>query len=644
MFRINSLIVLLLLVVSLGAQQHVPNKKAFKLFEQGRTSFDGMNYESAIYLFDQAILKDPLYCDPHMMKGMAYVEQRFYKKAIASYERVISIDPYFFPNIYEELGGLYMKQGDYEKAANHLETFVRKFNPEPKMRARANLLLDNCLFAMESMKTPVDFEVENLGPTVNSPYHDFSPFMTPDDEFLYFSRTIPDERAVDGQHEDFYMSKVTKDGFLEARNVGMPINSLVNEGAIAISPDGQFMIFTICDRFGNYGNERQGVGTCDLFIAKKQGNRWSRARNLGATVNSPKWDGQPCLASDGKTLYFASKRLGGRGKSDIFYSKIGKDGWSKPQSVGSIINTPGTEMGVFIHPDNQTLYFTSDGHVGMGGFDLYMSRRNDNGSWGKPVNLGYPINTEKDEMSLFVDARGRLAYINSDREGGYGSEDIYRFPIPKSIAPYPTTFMKGLVYDKETKDYLGASFELIDVETGNVVVESQSNAEDGEFIVCLPLGKNYALHVSKDGYLFYSEKFELSTGSYDKPFAMDVPMTPVKENVDVVLNNVFFDVDKFDVLAKSEAELDKLVEFLSNNKGLTIELSGHTDNQGSEAHNLELSLSRANSVKSYIVAKGIEETRIQTKGYGSSKPVASNDTKEGRAKNRRTVFKIVALK
>jgi len=298
---------------------------------------------------------------------------------------------------------------------------------------------------------------------------------------------------------------------------------------------------------------------------------------------------------------------------------------------------------VFIHPDNQTLYFTSDGHVGMGGFDLYMSRRNDDGTWGKPVNLGYPINTEKDEMSLFVDARGRLAYINSDREGGYGSEDIYRFPIPKSIAPYPTTFMKGLVYDKETKDYLGASFELIDVETGNVVVESQSNLEDGQFIVCLPLGKNYALHVSKDGYLFYSEKFELSTGSFDKPFAMDVPLTPLKEGIDVVLNNVFFDLNKFDVLANSKAELDKLVEFLTNNKQLVIELSGHTDNQGSEDHNQVLSLNRAKSVKDYLVSRGIMETRVQTKGYGSTKPVASNDTAEGRSKNRRTVFTIVTF-
>lgn len=640
MLRINSLLIILL--ISFGAIAQSTSKKAQKLFEEGRGEFDRRNYESAIYLFDQALIKDPLFCDAHMMKGMANVELRFYDKAIASYEKVISIDPRFFPNIYEELGALLLKQGEYERAIKHLETYVRQFDPEPKMRAKANMMLDNCYFAVESKKSPVDFEVENLGPNVNSPYHDFTPFMTPDDEFLYFSRTISDDRAIDGQHEDFYKAKVTKEGFLEARNIGMPINSLVNEGAIAISPDGQYMIFTICDRYGNYGNERQGVGTCDLFIAKRQGNTWSQARNLGAVVNSPKWDGQPCLASDGKTLYFASKRLGGRGQSDIYYSKITKDGWTKPKSVGDIINTSGTEMGVFIHPDNQTLYFTSDGHTGMGGFDLYMSRRNEDGSWGKPINLGYPINTEKDETSLFVDARGRLAYINSDREGGYGSEDIYRFPIPKSIAPYPTTFMKGLVYDAETKDYLGASFELIDVETGNVVVESQSNSADGEFIVCIPLGKNYALHVSKDGYLFYSEKFELNTGSFDKPFAMDVPLVPVKPGVDVVLNNIFFDVDKYELLATSSAELVKLVDFLVNNPKLKIELSGHTDNQGSEDHNQTLSLNRANSVKDYLVSKGIVSERIFTKGYGSQKPVASNDTLEGRAKNRRTVFTILA--
>ena len=640
----KQLLYILTLVLVASCTSVAQTKKAQKLFDSGMSFFDSYDYENALAFFKQSAEKDPSYPDPHMMIGMVYVEQKRFQEAIESYKTAIQIDPFFFPNIYEELGQLNLMLGNYQEASKYFKIFLSEHNPEHKMRIRAENALDNCYFAMHAVKNPVPFEPENLGPNVNSEHHDFSPFVTLDNQWLYFSRTIPDPKAIDGRQEDFFRSRITPDGYGPAQNLGKPINSVVNEGAVAISPDGQYMIFTICDRFGNYGNNRSGVGTCDLFISKKQGENWSPARNLGRTINSAQWDGQGCLSSDGKTLYFASTRKGGIGGSDIYMAEMTDKGWTTPVNLGQGINTPGREMGVFIHPDNQTLYFSSNGHVGMGGYDIYVSRRNPDGTWGKPENTGYPINSNKDEMSVFINAEGKLAYITSSREGGVGSEDIYRFPVPSKIAPVPVTYMKGIVFDHETKENLDASFELIDVETGKVMVKSNSNSNTGEFMVTLPVGRNYALHVSKNGYLFHSEKFELTEGTNGKPYHKDVPLRPIKvNNEETALNNVFFNTDKYDLLPKSKAELDKLVDFLKNNPTLKIQINGHTDNQGSSSSNQVLSENRAKSVMTYLIEKGISKDRLSFVGYGDIKPIAENTTEEGRAKNRRTTFTIVEI-
>jgi outer membrane protein OmpA-like peptidoglycan-associated protein len=437
--------------------------------------------------------------------------------------------------------------------------------------------------------------------------------------------------------EDFFISTRTKDVWGKAKKMAPPINSHGNEGAQCISPDGHYMYLTIC-------NKPEGFGSCDLYFSKREGDRWSVPMNMGNLVNSTTWDSQPTISPDGKTIYFASAREGTKGNMDIWKTTFEDGMWQKPVNLGDSINTVKGEMSPFIHPDGQTLYFTSNGHMGMGGNDIYFARMDSAGNFHKPVNLGYPINTYKDEGFLIVNAKGDKAYFASDQLGGKGGLDLYTFDLYEAARPVTVTYMKGVVYDKNTNKKLDARFELIDLETGTVVVQSNSDPVSGEFLVSLPNEKNYALNVSKEGYLSFSENFTLK-GTHDQtdPFLKDVPLQPVETGAVVILKNIFFDFDRYELLPESRIELDRWVDHLKNNPRLKIEIGGHTDNKGSKEYNQVLSENRARSVYNYLVEKGVDKSRLTYKGYGLSQPIDTNETEAGRANNRRTEFKVLAF-
>jgi len=323
-------------------------------------------------------------------------------------------------------------------------------------------------------------------------------------------------------------------------------------------------------------------------------------------------------------------------------SKLDASGsWGKPDKIKGFVNTPQNEESVLIHPDGRTIYFSSNGHPGMGGLDIFVSRLQADGTWGKPENLGYPINTNSDENSLLVAADGKLAFFASDREGGYGDLDLYSFILPEAARPIPVTYAKGKVFDQLSFKELEARFELIDLETGELVVESFSDPVSGEFLVTLAVNRDYALNVSRPNYLFYSENFSLKGVKEGEPFFLKVPLQKIKTGSSVVLNNVFFDTDKFELKPQSRIELMKLVDFLQVNPSLRIELGGHTDNVGSDEANISLSQKRAQSVVDFLIQNGIESKRLSSKGYGESKPIADNANEAGRAQNRRTEFKVI---
>jgi len=421
------------------------------------------------------------------------------------------------------------------------------------------------------------------------------------------------------------------------------INSVYNEGAPTFSADGKYVIFVGCEIGSkgdyDYGSGREGKGSCDLFVSEKEGDNWSKPFNMGAPINTGNWESQPSFSSDGKTLYFIRGVHQNRQRQqDIYVTEIQDNGsWSVPEKLSNIINTPGKEESVQIHPDGQTLYFSSDGHPGMGGLDIYMSRIDENGEWGKPVNLGYPINTFKNENSTLVSSSGEFAYFSSDRDGGFGSLDLYTYEMPINMRPIKTTFMKGNVFDVETNKPLAADFQLIDLKTGKLFKRAVANKGNGEFIVAIPTNKEFALIAEHDGYFFFSKNYSLDKlEKNDEGFLLDVPMKPIKAGISFVLENIFFDTDKFDLKKESVAELMKLKAILDNNSTVKIELGGHTDSDGDEKHNQSLSENRAKSVVNWLIENGIEKDRLTYVGYGEKSPIVANDTPENKAKNRRT--------
>lgn len=312
-------------------------------------------------------------------------------------------------------------------------------------------------------------------------------------------------------------------------------------------------------------------------------------------------------------------------------------------NLGTNINTSKDENSPFLHHDNQTLYFASEGWPGMGGMDLFLSRLRGDGQWREPVNLGYPINTPGDEFGLVVNARGNRAYFSSDgfTDAKYG-KDIFYFNLPSSLQPVPVLYVKGRVFDAETGETLPADFELKDLSTGRLVVTAHSNQFSGEFLVCLPTGGRYAFHAEHPGYMFYSGHFDINKSHpLDAPYKLDIGLYPIKKGVKITLENIFYETDSYELLEQSKIELNGLVDFMVKNKDLKILIGGHTDNVGTAVYNQRLSDNRAESVFKYLVSQGIEPNRLQHKGYGLNIPVASNDTEEGRAKNRRTEITIL---
>lgn len=603
------------------------NKKASKFFGEGLKAYTSMDIIKAKGFIEKAIEADTGFIDAYMLLADIEEYNEEPEKAAVCYEKAIRLNPDFqIP--YYKLATLQLKEGKYKEALTHLNTYKAKGgNQIDANKVERALITAN--FGSKAIENPVPFSPKNMGAGINTPLDEYFPGVTADSRVLIYTR------LKSNRTEDFYISNKNEQGLWQAsRNMGAPINTENNEGTISLSSDGEYVFFTGC-------NWPEGEGSCDLYFSALDGINWREPRNLGAPINTRSWDSQPTVSFDGKVLYFASARPGGFGGMDIWMSTYNRGRWSMPVNMGPEINTPGNEETPFIAKDDQTLYFTSDYHPGMGNVDLFITRKNPDGRWGKPMNLGYPINTPNDERCLAIGANGIDAYIACVRPEGFGGLDIYEFELYEQARPLKTGYIKGTVFDKISKAKLNAKIELIDLATGKIVIESFSNKVTGSFLVCLQGNKNYALNVSKEGYLFYSENFALQNQTAVDPLVLDVPLNKITEGEKVVLNNVFFEVDKFDLKEESKVELNKLVAFLKSNPTLFIELGGHTDNTGVKAKNIELSANRAKAVYQYLISNGIEANRLTYKGYGDTQPIADNKTEAGRKLNRRTEFKVI---
>lgn len=624
------------------------NKKAIKYYEEGKKCYEFRKDVDAEKLLNKAIQEDPNFIEAHSALAYLLMEKRRTAEAIPHFQKAVDINPKFFPRSFFDLASAQLISADYENATKNFESYLKFERISPATKEQAERYLKNAKFGAEAKKNPQPFKPVNVGAGINSSNYEYFPALTADGNTFMFTRNIRQGEEVDAPgQEDFYISKKVNNVWQTANPINS-VNTSGNEGAPSLSADGQIMFFASCmEMSGDYGSsDRKGYGSCDIFYSQKINGKWSKPANAGSVVNTRNWETQPSFSSDGKTLYFirGSVARDGIKNPDIYSSTIGDDGkFSEPVRLSDNINTPEGEESVYIHPDNQTLYFSSEGHPGMGGLDIFMSKRQADGSWGKAVNLGYPINTVNDENSLLVDANGKLAYFASEREGGFGGLDIYQFELPETMRPERITYVKGYTFNAKTKDALETSFELIDLETQQTVTKAFSNSA-GEFLVTLTSNHNYLVNVSKNGFLFYSDNFSLKdkVADYNKPYQLEIPLQPIDTGYTIELKNVFFDVNKAELKPESKAELEKVVTFLKANPTLKVEFGGHTDNSGDKAFNKTLSTNRAKAVYDYMIQKGgLVATRISYKGYADTKPKVPNDTPENKAKNRRTELKVL---
>mgnify|MGYP000215212026 CR=1 FL=1 len=482
---------------------------------------------------------------------------------------------------------------------------------------------------------------ENLGPNINSEYAELAPLISPDGRTLFFTRDEHPQNVGKEKKQDIWYSEIDSNGnFSLAKPLGPPINNEYNNFAVSITPDGNSLVV------GNTYLENGTVGP-GVSISYKQGNQWSFPKPLIIRdyVNKNKmvsyW-----LANDGKTLLLSIEPDDTYGNSDIYVSFLQEDGtWSTPLNLGPMINTAGSETTPFLASDGVTLFFSSNGYPGYGKNDLFITQRLDNTwtNWKEPENIGPIINSLGWDAYYTSPASGEYAYFVSSKNS-YGFTDIFRLLLPEELRPKTVVLIYGKVINKKTNEPLEAKISYEVLPEGKEVGIARSNPLTGEYKIVLPAGNKYGFLAIAEGFIAINENLDLKNTYKYYEIKRDLYLVPIEHGQSIRLNNIFFEFAKYDLLEDSYSELNRVYDFMLKNPNIKIKIAGHTDNVGSKTFNQNLSEKRAKAVADYLISKGIDKKRIQTIGYGMDKPIASNETEEGRQQNRRVEFIILTDK
>lgn len=624
---------------SLAQDLHTRSNRALKAYNDGKTAYDFFNYNDAEKFLIDAIERDTGFIEASLLLAELYKDTRKYEKSEDEYCRVMRIDSLFFIPAIFSMAEVQFFEGKYKNSLENFYKYLRQKVTQPALQKRSDRYIEDCLFALEKIKNPVSFHPVSLGDSINTAFDEYWPAITVDDALLMFTRQVgTSDRGIgaSSSQEDFYFSERRDSVWSRARSIGEPLNTRMNEGAQTLAAGGQYMYFTACNR-------PDSKGGCDIYYSIRGSKGWVQGININSPVNSPYWDSQPSVSADGLRLFFVSNRPGGQGGMDIWYSNLKSDGgWTDPENLGPEINTAGDEMSPFIHFDGKTLYFASNGRPCMGGFDIYMSKTDGLGNWSEPENLGYPINTQSDEMGMIINSSGEIAYFSSAVNPKNG-KDLFYFELPEELRPEPVSYFEGSVFDRVTGKKLKSTYELINLSTKETAMKSFTD-DGGNFLVCLPTGQNYGLNVTRDNYLFFSENFMIE-GDHpvSEPYRKQIGLSPIRKGEKMALYNVFFETNSWELKEESVIELTRLFELLAANNKVTVEIGGHTDSAGTEEHNLLLSEQRALAVRNFLIGKGIPVSRLHYRGYGKTQPVSDNESEEGRRRNRRTEITIVEI-
>ncbi len=551
------------------------------------------------------------------------------------------------------------------------ESKLSKFELEELEKDISKKILE-CNYGKEFSKKPVNVVIQNLGEPINSEYPEYGVVISADESIMYFTSRRPGSHGShaayrkgheENYHEDVYMSRRNVYGsWSKPKNLGHPINSSQHDATVGLSPDGQVMLVYKSD------HHLGGIYHCDL-----DGDEWGYPLPI-KVIDTDAHESSACYSPDQQTLFYVTDlEKGSQGRKDIFYTTWNKEDkkWDEPKNIGPAINTEYDEEAVFMHSDGRTLYFSSKGHNSMGGFDVFKTVMQQDSSWSPVQNLGYPVNGPEDDVFLVMAANGRHGYYATHHKDSYGEKDIYKIiflgeekelvsithdPLlagsihPMTMAiPDPnmpietaqTTILKGVVRELGSAGPVAARIEIIDNKTHQVVGSYRSNSKTGKYLVSLPSGRNYGVTVYADSTLFHSENIDIPISAAYNEVYRDISLSRIKVGSSIVLKNVFFDSRKSDLRVESIPELKRLVLIMKNHANLIVEISGHTDNIGSGTYNSKLSQNRAKCVVDFLINNGISSERLISRGYGFSKPMATNDTVEGRQLNRRTEFKII---
>ena len=603
--------------------------------------------------------------------GVCYLNSAWKQKAQDYLEKAYKLNLTAGENLRYYLGQALQMNMDWDKAIQRYQEYKAQIKPDDKeSMARVDKKITECRNGIELVKNPVLVFIDNVGQEINSSFPDYAPVISADESVMMFTSRRDNTSGggidVNDQmyYEDIYISYGENGKWSPAKNMGKPVNTENRHDAtVALSADGQKLFIYLDDQTRGSGN----IYECDL-----KGTTWSKPDKLNDNVNTKYHESSATISADGTTLYFVTNKEGGFGGHDIYKSiwDPKKQRWQEAENLGPTINTPYEEYSVFLHPDGKTLYFSSCGHNTMGGFDVFKTVWDEKKKkWSIPENVGYPINTADDDVDFVLSANGKHAYYASYKADGYGEKDIYMitFITPKNpvlstednllasltdpvketvigkavaIPITAVSILKGTIFDAVTKQPLEASIELVDNGLNLVIATFKSNSATGKFLVSLPAGKNYGIAVKKEGYLFHSENFDIPASAGSQEYVKDIGLNNIAVGQKIVLRNIFFDFDKATLRPESTAELERLIKLMTDVPTLKIEIGGHTDSKGADEYNMKLSANRAQSVVDYLSSHGIDKGRLTAKGYGETKPMATNETDEGRQLNRRTEFEI----
>jgi len=644
-----------------------------ELVEQGDKFYGKKDYKHALESYLAALESNPDDAAINSKVGLSYLYSETKSKAAKYISKAYRLNPSVDDQIDYHLGLAFQNTNEFKKAIESFEEFKKK---KKNLAQIADKKIAECRIADSLSEYELNVVIQNLGTVVNTPFNEYSPLISGDGNTLIFTSNRTDdekERRTGTNYEDIYITHKTSGGWESPKKISSNINQKYNDAAASLSPDGKTLFLYY----------EEGAG--DIYTSVLENGEWSKPAPLSKNINTALfWETSASMSADGKKLYFASNRPGGIGELDIYVSEMtAKGDWGKAVNLGPVINTPENEDAPFIHPDGVTLYFSSDGHPTLGNSDIYVSE-NKGGKWQKPENIGWPINTWEYDGFFTISADKKTGYYSTLKEGGLGEADIYSItflqpkykPKPKpvvvetipekppvqvvaaEVAPKNTDFidpmvqksleakvvtvLKGKVIDENTAAPLGATISLVDNETKKVLTKITANPTTGDFELVIPHGGNYGVATEKAGYLFNSINFNLPKFAEYQEIDTHIIMVRAEIGSKVILKNIFFDVGKSDLKPASLAEVEKIQALLVSNPDLRVQINGHTDNTGNAASNKALSLKRASAVVDYLESHGVSAGRVAAKGYGSERPIVSNDDESGgREINRRTEIEII---